>query len=434
MSTTAVGNLFAPLASLASAPLLAQGLGVEGRGETAAVVAPLLLVTLGATFGIPAALTFFSARDPRLVGVLLRRGTRLLFAAGLMGSVVVVASSTVLAADDPQLSTLIAWSALGVVPTLMAGGLQAIAAGANRWQLIAADRFVAAAVRLGAIACLSVTGQLTVVTAVLVLAMSPAVGATVYVRLIVTFRTEEVPVDGGRGISARILGYGSRVWIGSVSGVILARLDQVVMVPLADARQLGLYAVAVTVGELPLLVNSAVRDVMFSADASSNQSEVLGRSARISTLAVSAVAAMMAVSALWWIPPVFGADFAGAVPLAAVILVAAAVNNPGSVAGAGLAARGRPGLRSLSLAVAGAVNLALVFALVPSFGAMGAAVATLAGGFVSSNLNIVLLWRACHVDPRAFYGVRRDDISLVRGFVTRAAKASRVLPARVTSP
>jgi O-antigen/teichoic acid export membrane protein len=422
------GNLFAPLASLASAPLLTHGLGVEGRGETAAVIAPLLLVTLGATFGIPAALTFLAAREPRLIGLLLRKGTRLLFAAGLVGSLLVVGSSTVLALDDPRLSTLIVWSAVGVVPTLMASGLQAIAAGSHRWELIAADRVVAAAVRLGGLLVLALSGQLTVVSAVLVLALSPAVGAIVYVRLVLAHRADVNPIGHGAGTSARILGYGSRVWIGSVSGVILARLDQVVMVPLADAWQLGLYAVAVTVGELPLLVNSAVRDVIFSSDAASENPEALGRSARVSTLVVSTLALTMGVSAFWWLPAVFGAEFAGAVPLAAVILVAAAVNNPGSVAGAGLAARGRPGLRSLSLALAGAVNLVLVFVLVPPFGAMGAAIATLAGGFVASNLNVVLLWRACGVDPRAFYWLRRDDITLVRRFVRKATRAARRLP------
>jgi O-antigen/teichoic acid export membrane protein len=273
---------------------------------------------------------------------------------------------------------------------------------------------------------LTLTDHLTVVSAVLVLAMSPAVGAIVYVRLVVAYRAEVQPTGGARGASTRILGYGSRVWIGSVSGVVLARLDQVVMVPLADAWQLGLYAVAVTVGELPLLINSAVRDVMLSADASSNESEVLGRSARVSTLAVSLIALLMAASGPWWIPLVFGTEFAGAVPLAAVILLAAAVNNPGSVAGAGLAARGRPGLRSLSLAVAGAVNLVLVFALVPPLGAMGAAVATLAGGFVSSNLNIVLLWRACRVDPRAFYGIRLKDVAVMLDMAAKATRRRRL--------
>ncbi len=65
MLFTLVGNFFPPLAMLISAPILAQALGVDGRGEVAAATAPLILVITAATFGIPDAVTYVIARTPR---------------------------------------------------------------------------------------------------------------------------------------------------------------------------------------------------------------------------------------------------------------------------------------------------------------------------------------------------------------------------------
>ncbi len=59
-------SLLVPLVGLATAPILSHSLGVVGRGEAGAAMAPNLLIVGGATLGLPAALTYVLARHPHL--------------------------------------------------------------------------------------------------------------------------------------------------------------------------------------------------------------------------------------------------------------------------------------------------------------------------------------------------------------------------------
>jgi Na+-driven multidrug efflux pump len=52
-------------------------------------------------------------------------------------------------------------------------------------------------------------------------------------------------------------------------------------------------------------------------------------------------------------------------------------------------------------------------------GAMGAALATLAGNVLSSNLNLVFLWRVFGINPLAFYGLRRTDLATLARYLRR---------------
>jgi O-antigen/teichoic acid export membrane protein len=212
-----------------------------------------------------------------------------------------------------------------------------------------------------------------------------------------------------------IVSYGSRIWIGSLTGVLLARLDQTIMTPLAGTYQLGLYAVAASVGDAALILHSAVRDVTFTADAARQDDPRLCASARISGFLSIVVALILAAMVPIGVPLVFGPDFAPAIPAVFWMLAAVVVVAPGSIAGAGLSARGHPGLRSVSLLVACALNVVVLLALVPVLGATGAALATLAGNLVASQLNIIFLSSRSTTPARQFYGLRRSDVAIMSG-------------------
>lgn len=426
MLTTAVGNFIPPVAAFVTAPILAHSLGVTGRGEVSAAQAPLLLFAALFTLGLPEAATYLIARSPRVLGAFVGRAVLLLLAAGVLGTVVTVALSDLLSGGDPVVGTLIRISALAIGPTLIVTVLRGAAIGLHAWGLVAAERSIASLGRLVIIAVLAMTGQLTVLTAVYVNAWFILLGGLVYValasrrarlRLDPGFATEREHVSAGS-----MLQYGMGVWFGSLAGVLLARVDQLLMVPLSGAYELGLYAVAVVVAEIPLLLNNTVREVMFASDAKGRDDGRLTYAARMSGLICLLVAVAIGATMWWWLPLLFGADFTPALTVTLILLVAVVVGPPGSVAGAGLAARGLPSLRSWSLLVALVVNVVLVLALVPVLGATGAAVATLIGNVLSSNLNIYFIKRRFQVPVLDFYLVRPSDL---RDFV-RAVR--RLLP------
>ncbi|WP_164874426.1 oligosaccharide flippase family protein [Rathayibacter festucae] len=407
-----LGNAFAPLAALATAPIMAQSLGVAGRGDVAAATAPLFLATTAATFGIPAAVNYSIARHPRLMRSLALRGTVLIAFAGVIASTAVFLAAGFLSGGDPDLRGLIVLAASAIIPGLCVALLQAVAAGSHQWGLVARERFLTAATRLAAFIAFAATGHLTVFWGVVILALSPVLGGFAYFGLKPASSTAES--DARTVVTMHsLLGYGVRVWIGSISGVLLTRLDQTLMTPLAGSFALGLYVVAVSISELPLIVNNAVREVTFSADAAENSDSRLGLSSRLSTLAALAAAITIGATLWWWLPPVFGDEFLPAIPVTVILLGAVVLGNPGSIAGIGLSSRGRPGTRSMSLLISCVVNAAMLILLAPVLGAVGAALATLIGNVLASNLNIFFLWKHFGVSPADFYLIRRSDFGVL---------------------
>lgn len=425
-----LGNAFAPLASIATAPILAQALGVDGRGAVAAATAPLLLASAVATFGVPAAVTYTVARFPGVVRKLAGRGVLLLIATGLIVSAAVVTGSGFFAGGDETTRALVVLAAAALVPTLLVALVQAVAAGLHRWRLVTTERAITAGVRLLALLGLLLVGRLDVTGAVVVIALSPVAGALAYLPLLrarTAPTTGAVLVDAERASSTRFLAsYGARVWIGSISGILLTRLDQALMTPLSSAVELGLYVVAVNVADLPLVVSNAVRDVTFSSDAADTDDDRLFAVSRLSSAVTVVVAGALAATAWAWLPLVFGRAFDAAVPACAVLLLATALGAQGGLAGTALSARGRPGRRSMSLIVACVVNAVLLVLLVPVLGAVGAAIGTCVGNLTSSTLNVIGASRYLGMPTRGFYGLRHADLVLARSVVARLAGRLRL--------
>ena len=418
MSIALIGNAFPPLVALFSGPILAQALGVDGRGAVAAATAPLALVVTVATFGIPEAVTWVVARSPGLARNAAGRGLALLTLAGLVAMAAVAVSAPWLSGGSTEVTQLILLAGLAIVPNLLVAVLRGVASATQSWRLVAIERILTSSLRLVVLIPFWLTGTLTPLVATLTVAVMPVAGAVVYLGRMRSLppRAVDVPrmarTDG-------LLGYGVRVWVGSLSGMLLSRIDQVLMTPLAGTYQLGLYVVAVSVSELPLIINQAVRDVTFVTDAAESVDARLSSSARISTLLCGLAALLLGVSMLWWLPFLFGEDFRDALPVAGVLLAAVVLGTPGSIGGSGLSARGRPGLRSVSLTIACLVNIGLLVLLAPTLGAMGAALATLAGNLISSNLNLLFLARVFGINPLAFYGVRRTDLATLARYLHR---------------
>lgn len=401
--------MLGPLAGLASAPILAQSLGVDGRGMLAGATAPLLLISAVATLGVPDAVTYFVAKSPSRVLHIQLRAVLLLCLSGVVATAVSLILAPVLAGPDTSLASLISLASMAIIPTILVSALRGTAAGLGLWKLVALERAIGPLVRLLAIIALVVTDNLSLLLAVAVLAFSPVVGGLAYLSL----RSHPADREHVSPSMKSIAGYGARVWFGAMAGVLLMRLDQVLLVPLSSATELGLYVVAVTISELPLVVNSAVREVVFASDARSSENTRLTRAARLSFLVCALIALFLGSTAAWWLPMLFGDEFAPALPVLLVLLVAVCLGIPGSVAGAGLSGRGRPHLRSWALVVACVVNVTLFLVLAPALGALGAALATLAANLFSSNLNIIQFCRRFDVRFWDFYAVTTSDIGVI---------------------
>lgn len=410
VAITTIGNVVPPITALVTQPVLARGLGVDGRGELAAATAPLLFATAILTIGLPESLTYHLARRTAGIARLTSLSIGVLTLTGLAGTGVVALLAEPLSAGKPLLAELIMIASIAIIPTLIIASLRGLAAGTQAWRVIAVERILNALLRLLSIAILYGTGALTTITATIVIATTSFIGGLVYLPMIRRIRDLNFTASEVTG-SPHLFRYAGQIWLGAVTGIMLSRLDQLLMTPLAGVEQLGYYAVAVSLSEVILVFNSAVRDVMFAAESRGPDPDRVARASRMSTLLTLVGGIAIASICPWAIPFFFGSSFTAATPVTLLLLVSVVAGNPGSVAGAALSGRGRPELRSLALIIAALLNAVALFTLVPSLGAIGAALATLLGNIVAGNLNI--LWLRIFFGMRilTFYSFRSTDFS-----------------------
>lgn len=413
---TIVGTAFPPAAALVTAPMLARGLGVDARGEVAAAQAVAVLAVGVMALGLPDAVTHFVARGAFRTRKQMSAVVLASVVSGALASLVVNELSFWLGDKSESAATLIQFAGLSIVPALLLGLARGHAAGRGWWERIAAERIVGSAVRLFGTIALFTTGHLGPAEAVGLVVFGPLLGALAYV--LPRFALPNLVVRD-LASAKNVASYSLRIWIGYISGILLMRVDQVLLIPLAGAEALGIYAVAVAVSEVTLIVNSAIRDVTFTDQSAALDYARVVRSARLSFLATGLIAAVFALALPYAIPALFGDDFADAVAVTSLLLLAVTVGTPGSLAGAGLAAIGRPGLRSVSLTIAAGAGVVALLILAPKWGAIGAAWATLVGNLVSSNLCIIWWCRLTRTPFVSFYLIRATDVlallNIVRG-------------------
>jgi O-antigen/teichoic acid export membrane protein len=413
LGANAVGNLMAPLASFASAPILAQALGVSERGELAAVTAPFLFASIAATVGIPESITFFTARKKGGTS-LVWRSIPMLGVMSVLAAIAIYFAAPLIAAGDEKVALLIQASGVALLPTAVIAALRGAAAGHGDWAAVRNERIIGAVARLAPIAILAAIGQLTVMSAAVIVVLSPLLGLLAFIRLGRHPRAESSVAQ------RQMLGYGWRVWIGSLSGILLSRLDQILLNPLAGERELGLYVVAVNISDVTLIVMTTVTSIMFTQDARERDDAVLAKTARLTLLVMILVTVVVGGSLPLWVGPFFGTGFEASIPAAWVMLVTYALTAPGVVAGTALGARGRPGSRSVSLIVAVMVNCVGVIVLAPLLGALGTAVATFAGNGTAAALNLYFLHKRLGVDVRHFYSIHPAELrTLVKELLVR---------------
>ncbi|PPK95217.1 O-antigen/teichoic acid export membrane protein [Kineococcus xinjiangensis] len=418
---TVAGNLASPLIGIITAPVLAQALGVTGRGEFAAITAPTLLLTLAATVGLPEAATYFVASARMHTRVALRQVVMMSIGIGVLMAGLLFLLAPVISSGEPEVTQLIAYGGLSLPGALAVGAIRGVAAGRNRWGLVNGEKYLNNGARLVLVVVFALSGVLTLPVATAVYLGCPILGGLVYVRFLRRLRAEPstAPTPNASGL---LLRYGTKTWAGGLSGIIVARIDQVLMAPLVGARELGLYAAAVAIGEIPFVVSSATREVITAADAKDRDDRRAEQAARLTLLATACVSAGLALVAPYLVRLAFGEEFAEATPMLQLLLLAAVLNTPGSTLGAILLARNRPGLRSAALAIACVINVALIFVLVPVFGGVGAAVVSCVTYAVMSVLCLLFARHLFGLSVLRMVVPRPSDVRDVVSFV-RARRA-----------
>jgi O-antigen/teichoic acid export membrane protein len=330
---------------------------------------------------------------------------------GLLCLLAVYATLPFLSGGDPTLGDLIVLGMALTVPALIVGVLRGAASGQQMWTAVGYERLVNVVLRIVAFTALLASGQLTVLTATLVSCLSPIVAGVVYWRLFTA-----PPAEGGSlpdGLLRPLLSFGSRTWFGAVASMLLARIGQILMVPLSNVHELGLYSVASTISDLPLIVALAIQGTLYGVNSKERDPRQLTVTARLTLLVGFLGCLALGLTLPLWIGPLFGAEFGAATVPTLMLMASAVICIPGLMAATGISAWGRPGLRSIGLGVTLVLNVAVFVLLVPPLGVYGACWTSIVSNVALTGFMVLAASRVMGVPMRDFLLVRRVDVALL---------------------
>ncbi|GAA0432377.1 hypothetical protein Acor_76120 [Acrocarpospora corrugata] len=221
---------------------------------------------------------------------------------------------------------------------------------------------------------------------------------------------------GRMSLARRQLGLAGRYHLGRTAFYLLLTVDVLLLNALASAREAGLYTVAAAVLSLAAAPGEAVRQLSLArqADADGDGArQATTRALRLNLLTATAVVAVLAAAAPILIPLVYGPAYA---PSVAPMLALA----PGAIMLAllkpveqFLVRLSRPMTMTAIPVLALGVNLVLNAVLIPSWGAVGAALASTAAYTVIAVVELTWFVRASSTAPRELVP-RRADLVLTR--------------------
>lgn len=196
--------------------------------------------------------------------------------------------------------------------------------------------------------------------------------------------------------SRRALGFGLRGQVGNVLQFLGVRLDLLIVPALVDLRAAGVYVVAVRTADIVGQVATAVSSLVFPRVAGHDDARstiFTERTTRMTLVAVALPALVIGIGAGPILRIVFGEVYAGGTGALIILLVGMVPLSLTRLIAADLKGRGRPGLVSWASLLSAVATVVLDLALVPAFGIIGAAVASLAA-YGAGAIAILLLYRS----------------------------------------
>jgi O-antigen/teichoic acid export membrane protein len=205
-------------------------------------------------------------------------------------------------------------------------------------------------------------------------------------------------------LARRMIVAGAQYHPGTISLLLLLRIDVMILNAMTSTVAVGLYSIAVAVGEVSYAGTDALSVAMLRRQAESEggpAADLAIRAVRMATIVATLSLAAVCLAAPVVIPLLYGEAFRASVPallaMAPGILAYAATRPMGPY----VLRLGRPRLMSGLSLLAVAVNVALSLALIPRWGIVGCALAVSAGHLTLAAAYVIWFSRSTAVSPLA---------------------------------
>jgi O-antigen/teichoic acid export membrane protein len=366
--------------SVAAGIIVARWLGAGGVGELAVINVAVATIVQFGSFGLPSSNTYFIAQDQahfRAAAI-----NSLLFALSI-GTLLAVALSGVatIRADwfgfvSPHLIRIASVQIPFQLLTLI--GLNILLASGKIREFNLLDLAAQSFVLINALAALIVFGL--GLDALVKLNTAASVLVTIVISVLLVITGKDLVQSRWRADVAllrRMIGYGLKFHVSVLVGAIVFRADLLVVNHFHGPTEAGVYSVATQFSLLLMLLPGVIATLLFprvtsEQDASGETTWLVTRH----TALIMLICCLAAVPASFLLPWVYGPAFANATWLLLILLPGVYLIGLESVLVQHFNALGLPRIIPIYWVVTLIVNLILVFALVPRFGAFGAAIAS----------------------------------------------------------
>jgi O-antigen/teichoic acid export membrane protein len=368
--------------SVGAGVIVARWLGAEGLGALAVVNVAVATVVQLSTIGLPSANTYFIAQDARryLAPAAINS---LLFA--MVGGCMLSLCLTLLSFKQPELFGYIS-------PKLIA--VAAISIPFQLLTLLGLNIFLAVG-RIDRFNRLDVAGQsLVLVNALLALVVLGAglptlislnTAATIIVSLVVVWliarliaaRKLKAARRPDYNLFRRMIGYGVKFHVATLAGLLIFRVDLLVVNHFRGTAQAGVYSVASQVAMMLMVLPGVIATLLFPRVTAeqATRADLTCRVTRHTTFIMSLIC-LLSVPLSFVLPLLYGAAFNDVTIQLLILLPGVFLIGIESVLVQYFSATGLPAGIPLFWLITLAVNIILTFALVPLYGARGAALAS----------------------------------------------------------
>jgi O-antigen/teichoic acid export membrane protein len=253
------------------------------------------------------------------------------------------------------------------------------------------------------------------VTAVVVIASLAAVGGAWWYTAVV-IRDYGVTFRGSWPASLAALHYGARAYLGTLSSQLWLRADFFVLNGYAGPAAVGEYSLATSLAEQVWILDSSVSQVILHDVIGSPADEagrLVARTSRNVLFLTGAVCLSLAAVAPWLVPLVYGDAFRSAVtPLWLLLPGALGIAVARPVSSYFFGQLGKPQITSGVSIVTAVIGVGAYFALVPPFGASGAAAGSSIAYLVPLVAYIPLFGNLTGITARDMLLVSREDLAI----------------------
>jgi len=378
VAATALVNVGSTVVAAAAGVVLARSLGPSDRGDYAAVMAWFGVVLIIGELGQTAATTYYVARHPENAKDYTATARVMMTITGGFTAGVGFLVAPLLAQGDADL--LNAYRVVFVVclPVFVGSSYSFALQGVSitKWNVMRISQPIA---YLGLVVAAQVTGNLNLVVATGALALTVMAQSALSYGL-----ARHSGLTGGRARRQHVrplARYGFSQVLSTAPQSFNGRLDQLVLSQTARSSDLGHYAVAVTLSGLAVPVVSALGYVLFPRLAGMRRGGSAERRLVRSAVLTSFIVALVVVTALTatafvTVPLLFGSEYQPSVLLVWLLAPAGVLLASTSVLSDLLRGRGQPGIVARAQGVGLIFTVILLAALIPMWGAKGAAVAS----------------------------------------------------------